>query len=381
MKRYFNKIQLVNIKEMSLNNSKDYKRFIDEINDVSDNFHNLRTSFKQDPTNMNIFYFVLIPNDGALSHYPISGRIIRPDDYPQCAPIIHVFNKTGRYNVDIFNSQSFRYNGSSSLCFDILNTAWKSEYTLSTLFGSLMSAIVSLNVEQQSGGFVKEFVTMEKLNIVTKAALNTSLKWKEFLPITPEIPKVIGIPIKCDTMTFYPTDCYEMIKINPKQELKYSYGSFDLQKLNTPLTFKISLADLNLNPNIVFSVVLTNNIDDLVGNKHGTVLIRNGVTATAAKKLLSCQTNWFYHGKPMNGENVILQVTITRDQFTIAYFEKDTAIILGDTAISRLDDIIKDAQKFSLVLYLKNKSNKQISISLPFLNTNGIGYIQDIHQK
>ena len=103
---------------LEASNAKNMKRFIDEIKDVTDSFFNLRTLFKEDSTNMNIFYFIMLPNDGALAHYPISGRLIRSKNYPQTAPIIHVFNKVGRYNVDIFNRNSKNENGGSSLCFD-----------------------------------------------------------------------------------------------------------------------------------------------------------------------------------------------------------------------------------------------------------------------
>lgn len=39
---------------------------------------------------------------------------------------------------------------------------------------------------------------------------------------------------------------------------------------------------------------------DLQGKKLNTILFRNGVTATAAKKLKNKNISWFYHGRPLN---------------------------------------------------------------------------------
>jgi len=48
----------------------------------------------------------------------------------------------------------------SSICFDIvkpidnMQSAWKPGYTISTIFASIMDAIVSYKVPQMGGGFV-----------------------------------------------------------------------------------------------------------------------------------------------------------------------------------------------------------------------------------
>ena len=132
-------------------------------------------------------------------------------------------------------------------------------------------------------------------------------------------------------------------------------------------------------PHVVFSVILTNNLVDLVGKKDTTILARNGVTATAAQKLKHEKTMWFYHGKPMNGYMFNqLQVTLTKDQFTMVNFSSDgTPIILGDTAVSRLKFGDVSNERFYLVLLLKNKAKFTERISLPLIDTNGIGFIQD----
>ena len=73
--------------------------------------------------------------------------------------MFHLFTKTNRYNLDVFNGNAV-YNKmeSSSICFDIVKptsmnvSTWKPDYTISTVFASIMSAIVSYKVEQMYGG-------------------------------------------------------------------------------------------------------------------------------------------------------------------------------------------------------------------------------------
>jgi len=68
----------------------------------------------------------------------------------------------------------------------------------------------------------------------------------------------------------------------------------------------------------VFSVILSNKPGiDLFGNDSDTILLRNGVTGTAANKTAGDKIIWFYHGRLLNDGN--LSVCITQDQFTMSY--------------------------------------------------------------
>lgn len=68
--------------------------------------------------------------------------------YPEDPPVVKLYTQTKRYNVDVFRAVLDSDVQRSSMCFDILRSqadggSWKPEYTLSCLFASLMSAIVS----------------------------------------------------------------------------------------------------------------------------------------------------------------------------------------------------------------------------------------------
>jgi ubiquitin-protein ligase len=352
--------------------SKALKRFYNEIKEVEQNFFNLRTAFRKDNDDMNIFYFVMIPNDGALSKYPISGRIIKSPGYPRTPPYIQVFNTVGRYNVDVFSSM-VNTKTASSVCFDILSHDWNSTYTLSALFGSLMSSIVSITIYQQHGDPIKEFVTMEKLKRVTQEATDTYVKKIKFLPKKPKIPFVVATRIDATQLEFCLPET-----LQKKSENSYIHGPFILSSTK-PLTFKIDLSCLRHTPDVVFSVILTNDPKDLTGKYERTILFRNGVTATAAKKKKGGKIVWFYHGKPFNGKNEILQVTVTCNQFCMTTHNSNTVTVLGDTSISKFKPEEIGNDQFYLIIYLKNKKNIEQNITLPFLDTEGFGYVHDTH--
>ena len=60
-----------------------YKRVIKEMNDVNEDFHSLRTVVTPSVNGMmNVFNFVMYPNDGAFCSLPLIGRIIIPTSYP-----------------------------------------------------------------------------------------------------------------------------------------------------------------------------------------------------------------------------------------------------------------------------------------------------------
>lgn len=54
------------------------------------------------------------------------------------------------------------------------------------------------------------------------------------------------------------------------------------------------------------------------------MIFRNGVTATAAKKLKNGKLNWFYHGKPLNKGDMMLNITITKNQLVFSYQDGTT---------------------------------------------------------
>lgn len=130
------------------------------------------------------------------------------------------------------------------------------------------------------------------------------------------------------------------------------------------------------------SFVLTNNVKDLKGSSANTILFRNGVTATAAKKLAGKPMNWFYHGKPLNNGDMSLNITVTEKQFVFSYNDESSNgewVIHGDSPLTSLGvknvgDLSKE--KFYLVIYIKNKNGKngngKFRISQVFTNT---GYI------
>jgi hypothetical protein len=109
------------------------------------------------------------------------------------------------------------------------------------------------------------------------------------------------------------------------------------------------------------AIFLQTGSGDLTGNESGTILVRNGVTATAARKLANQETVWFYHGKPMNDGDMRLHVTIGRDQMTFAYYEDGRLYVHGDCPVSRLSvehiGDVKDVP-FYVHIYMKDKSLK-----------------------
>ncbi len=74
-----------------------------------------------------------------------------------------------------------------------------------------------------------------------------------------------------------------------------------------------------ISPEYVLSIILINDPKDIKGNKQDTIIFRNGVTATAARKLKNRNLNWFYHGKPLNNGDMKLNITITKNQFVFSY--------------------------------------------------------------
>jgi len=357
---------------------KQYQRLLREVEDVNREFMSLRTYVFPDPADhLNLFYYVMFPNDGVMSQMPIIGRFIIPPTYPQDPPVLHKFTKTGRYNADVYDGYLDRPEQMhSTMCFDILrprsdsSTSWKETYTLSALFATLMQALVSMYVEQDYGGNHTEFVTMEKLNTMKGNCQRALDQWKHvFDPKTfPEIPRFEALPVPANIIDFG-TDVIR--SNNNNRPLIVSSQPFSPQQLNKPLTIGFDLSSLT--PSYVFSIVLANSKTDMTGKNdpRKTILVRNGVTASAAKKLENKQTKWFYHGKPMNDGNMILYVTISANQFTICYLDADGKVIVhGDCPVSYLTPNemgnLNNKGPFYLNIFLKKK-NGQGTIEIPII--------------
>ena len=278
-------------------NPKYLPRIMKEIEELNQD-PSLRSVVQSDPDDqMDIYYFTMIPNDGPMSGMPIVGRMVIPEHYPNSPPVLNVYTNTGRYNVDVYSS--YRESKThSSLCFDILRSkanggTWIPEYTISCLFASLIQAIVCYNVPQEYGGDHGEPVSMEKMAGLERSTYQTYNQYKHLVPEIPQYGKVYAIPVACRTLRFPAS----MRTGNVRQQQIYSSQPF---KLTDSMTCSFDVSDLKSNPYVVFSVILSNKKNDPVGRQRDTILIRDGVTATAAKKTRRGQTTWFYHGTPMN---------------------------------------------------------------------------------
>ncbi len=294
-----------------------YKRVVREMNEVNEDFHSLRTVVTPSVNGMmNVFNFVMYPNDGAFCSLPLIGRIVIPKNYPVNPPVFHLFTRTNRYNLDVFNSYAVNNNmENSSICFDLVKpitmnvSTWRPEFTISTVFASIMSAIVSYKVEQMYGGFKDEAVSMESLKSSMENVKNEiKNRWKEISKL-PKIPIVKAARFMCQEIRFPGLSEYEY----------YDFKKGEENIVSEPIKLQIKgwgswTAEFNLKnltAEYVLSFILTNNPKDIKGNSSQTIIFRNGVTATAAKKLPNKGVNWFYHGKPLNNGDMSLNITIT----------------------------------------------------------------------
>ena len=355
-----------------------------EVADVNADFHSLRTVLKE-TENKNKWDFVMFPNDGAMSHLPLIGELVIPPSYPQYPPVLHLFTITRRWNVDVYHSQRYDDNH-STMCFDILrskqdNGTWESSYTISCLFASLMQALVTPRVPQEYGGEVLEYVSMEKLKGIKRQVHQTYLEHKDRIPGLPVLPTITATSIHAKPFRFTHIRGHK-----PTKRLDFTgldvYVSQPISIQGTRPESWSALLDLNhLHPSVVFSVILSNKPGtDLFGNENETILLRNGVTGTAAKKVANEKMLWFYHGKPLNDGNLSVSITVTQDQFTMAYHADgtphDTFLVHGDTPISKLGKAeIGDVEgmSFYLNIYLKLKSGRPGFINV--LDQKGRGYV------
>lgn len=345
-----------------------FKRVLEEIEQVNKDFHTLRTIIVPDPEqHINLFYFTMIPNDGVMAHSKLIGRMIIPKEYPGEPPVLHLFNETRRYNIDVYRYKIDGVGMSSSMCFDILRSkrdhgTWDSSFTIACLFASLMQSLVSISVEQEHGGDIQEFVTMEKLAWVEKEVERVYNLHSKYFDKLPQVPLVYATPCQANTLKFpklLPTN------LNPTPKI-YSSEPFYLQTKDPKNNVTMSLDLSALHENIVFSVVLSNSKHDMVGANPETILVRNGVTGSAAKKLKGKSIKWFYHGIPLNRGDLKLTITVANDQFTMTYWDGDKPVVHGDTPVSYLGvaemgDLT--GIPFYLNIFLKKKAGGAVTIS------------------
>jgi ubiquitin-protein ligase len=360
------------------------RRVNTEIQDVNNDFHSLRTVLRPSD-DKSLWNFVMFPNDGAMSHLPLIGELIIQPTYPNEPPVLHLFTQTNRWNVDVYRA-SMNDPTHSTMCFDILRSGaeggtWDRSYTISCLFASLMQAIVTPDVEQVYGGELHEFVSMEKLDGIKQAANTTYWKHRAKFPTLPQIPTIPATVVKAERLSFTHTRAYD-----PSPKL-YFNGTDTFVSRPFYLQQKggnawSALLDLrNLHPGVVFSVILSNQPGtDNTGRYPETILLRNGVTGTAAKKISDRPLKWFYHGKPLNEGNLLLSITVTQDQFTMSYKSAgtDSYLVHGDTPISKLGRAqIGNVENipFYLTLFLKLKSGKRGFIDV--LDQRGVGHIHE----
>ena len=364
-----------------------------EIQDVNDDFHSLRTVLRETP-NMFKWNFVMFPNDGAMSHLPLIGELVIRPTYPNDPPVLHLFTITNRWNVDVYHGYVNNDNH-STMCFDILRSkarggTWDRRYTISCLFASLMQALVTPRVPQEYGPDHLEFVSMEKLEDIKRAVSRTYYYHKARIPRLPVIPTIPAKSVPAEPFIFTHT-CGQ----SPTTTLEFrgndTYVSqpIYLQKTHHasgPESWSTILDLNNLHPGIVFSVILSNKRGtDHLGSCNDTILLRNGVTGTAAKKTSQNKILWFYHGKPLNEGHLSVCITVTQDQFTLSY-QSDGAgaerfIVHGDTPISKLGKPqIGNVEEmpFYLSIFLKRKSGQIGFINV--LDQKGLGFIHEASQ-
>ncbi|CAL5874058.1 uncharacterized protein PFLUO_LOCUS8345 [Penicillium psychrofluorescens] len=355
-----------------------------EIQDVNEDFHSLRTVLKETGNKFK-WNFVMFPNDGALAHLPLIGELIIREAYPDEPPVLHLFTVTLRSNVDIEREYSIDKDDRSTMCFDILRSkrnggTWNPDYTITCLFASLMQALVTPRVPQVHGPDKPEFVSMGKLKDIKQSVQATYHAHKHKISHLPAIPTIPATSIPAQPFSFTrlgmeePSDLLEF-----KNEDTYISQKFYLQDPENPQAWSTVLDVKNLHPGVVFSVILSNKPGtDHTGGTNDTILLRNGVTGTAAKKLADRPIKWFYHGKPLNDQNLSVCITVTNDQFTISYKADgtDSFLVHGDTPISKLGRAQIGNVKgvpFYLSIFLKRKSGEEGFISV--LDQNQAGFI------
>lgn len=232
-----------------------------------------------------------------------------------------------------------------------------------------------VKVAQQSGGERTEWVSMEKLHDLKLGVKQRYEQYKSHLPDIPRIPLVEAKIVPAKSL-FTPREIQvggaEPVTSEP---IYLQTGSDEVH------SFAVDLSGLH--KYVVFSVILSNS-NDFLGRKSDTVLVRNGVTATAARKRAEGKIEWFYHGKPMNDGDMRLHVSIGRDQMTFAYYQDGRLYVHGDCPVSLLyEDHIGDVRgmPFYVHIYTKDKtagSPEDLGpVTIRVLDIDGKGYIHE----
>jgi ubiquitin-protein ligase len=355
-----------------------------EVQDVNNDFHSLRTVLKETDNKFK-WNFVMFPNDGALSHLPLIGELVIPQRYPNDPPVLHLFTRTRRWNVDVYQSY-MRDDTHSTMCFNILRSKanggiWESDYTISCLFASLMQALVTPRVPQEYGPDNLEFVSMEKLDDIKQQVHRTYLTHKDRIPRLPAMPTIPAASVPAHPFVFTRLGDQRMTKsLAFRGNDTYVSQAIYLQDPRKSRAWSTVLDLNNLHPGVVFSVILSNKPGtDHTGNKNDTILLRNGVTGTAAKKMADQKIVWFYHGKPLNDGNLSVCITVTNDQFTMSYKADGTGtdnfLVHGDTPISKLGRAQignVDRMPFYLSIFLKRKFGNEGFVNV--LDQKGVGF-------
>ena len=355
---------------------KQWSRVLREVADVNNDFNNLRTYIAPVSSFIGVFHYLMYPADGALADQPLWGRILIPKRYPTVPPVVHLISKTNRFNVDVYHAKTDPIaitEMRSSMCFDILRSkesggTWEPEFTLSALMASLLQSIVSIKVPQENGDEIEEYVSIETLEKLRK-----NVKWdydynRIYLPSQRSIKKIEAAPIPTkyfefdNELTSSKDSGYHIFASENQIKLQVE----DAKKENNVFSIGFELSGLKANPYMIFFVALTNDPQDIEGKSPFTICVRNGSTATAAKKKRYEKLQWFYHGIPLNQENLRIIVTVGYDQFCMSYINKDGKVVVhGDCPVSFLTEaeigIVKH-ETFYLTANMKNKGGKQITV-------------------
>ena len=214
---------------------------------------------------------------------------------------------------------------------------------------------------------------MSRLRQAKYDAKKTFETYKSRLPEVPRIPLVEATAVPAKSL-FAPSTIEA-----GRPDLITSEPIFLQTGTDEVRSFAVDLS--RLHAGIVFSVILSSSPTDILGRELATILVRNGVTATAARKVKGKPMAWFYHGKPMNDGDMRLHVTIGRDQMTFAYYEDGRLYVHGDCPLSRLSkEHIGDVKgiPFYVHIYTKDKqAGKEPSSTIDLLDINGKGYIHE----
>jgi len=245
-----------------------------------------------------------------------------------------------------------------------------------------MKALVTPRVPQQYGGDLPEHVTMEKLASIKWEVRRTVEKHKDVVGALPEIPIIRATPIPAKPLVFTHSQTGARATSLAFDTKYVTYVSQEIYLQNDVNEAWSTVLDLNnLHAGVVFSVNFSTKPGrDHLGQQLDTILLRNGVACTTAKKLAKNKILWFYHGKPLNDGNLSVCITVNQDQFTMSYqadgSPRDCFIIHGDTPISKLGKAQIGAvkgMKFYLTIFFNLKSGRTGTVNV--LDQKDLGYI------